>query len=71
MTTSITLNVPDISCAHCKSSIEGAVTPMGGVASAHVTIEERTVAVDFDDSEVSVDEIITAIEDQGYTVTRS
>ena len=29
--TTITLNVPDISCGHCKSSIEGAVAELVGI----------------------------------------
>ncbi|HSJ70625.1 MAG TPA: copper ion binding protein [Acidimicrobiia bacterium] len=66
----VTLNVPDISCGHCKSSIEGAVAPMDGVASAEVTIDARTVAVTYDESAVDLDAIITAIEDQGYDVAR-
>lgn len=70
MTTSITLEVPDISCAHCKSSIEGAVAPLEGVEQAEVTIDARTVDVRFDDSVVALDDIITAIEDQGYDVAR-
>lgn len=70
MTTSITLEVPDISCAHCKSSIEGAVAPLEGVEQAEVTIDARTVDVRFDDSVVALDDIITAIEEQGYDVAR-
>jgi copper chaperone len=66
----ITLNVPDISCGHCKSSIEGAVAPMDGVASAEVAIDARTVAVTYDESAVDLEAIITAIEDQGYGVAR-
>ena len=66
--TDITLSVPDISCNHCKSAIEGAVEPMDGVASASVTIDARTVDVTFDDEAVDLSAIITAIEDQGYEV---
>lgn len=66
--TQVTLNVPDISCGHCKSSIEGAVAPMDGVASATVTIDARTVDVSFDEALVNLDAIITAIDDQGYEV---
>lgn len=68
--TQITLNVPDISCGHCKSAIEGAVAPMEGVASAEVAIDARTVAVSFDDTLVDLESIITAIDDQGYEVAR-
>ena len=66
----VTLNVPDISCGHCKSSIEGAVAPMDGVESAEVTIDARTVAVTYDESAVDLDAIINAIEAQGYDVAR-
>lgn len=66
--TQITLSVPDISCGHCKSSIEGAVAPMEGVARAEVSITDRTVDVDYDPAKVDLDAIITAIDDQGYEV---
>ena len=68
--TSTTLNVPDISCGHCKSAIEGAVAPMEGVDTAVVTIDDRTVDVSYDEGAVTLDAIITAIEDQGYEVAR-
>ena len=68
--TTITLSVPDISCAHCKSSIEGAVAPLEGVTSAEVAIEERTVDVSYEADAIQLDAIIEAIEDQGYDVAR-
>lgn len=66
--TDITLSVPDISCGHCKSSIEGALVPMEGVAKAEVDISKRSVDVSFDDAALSLDTIIQAIDDQGYEV---
>ena len=68
--TSTTLTVPDISCGHCKMSIEGAVGTLTGVEKVEVHIDEKTVDVAFDDSDTSLDEIIAAIEEQGYTVPR-
>ena len=68
--TQVTLNVPDISCNHCKMSIEGAVTELAGIESAVVDIEARSVDVSFDDGSQSLDRIITAIEEQGYEVAR-
>jgi copper chaperone len=64
-----TLNVPDISCGHCKSSIEGAVSGMPGVNSAEVNIEARTVDLDLSDA-AELDQIVNAIEDQGYDVAK-
>lgn len=66
--TQITLSVPDISCGHCKSSIEGAVAPMDGVAKAIVSIDDRTVEVEYEPADVDLSLIVTAIEDQGYEV---
>ena len=65
--TEITLSVPDISCGHCKMSIEGAVNQLDGIDSVEVSIEGRTVAVSYGDA-VTLDAIIDAIEKQGYDV---
>ncbi len=65
--TQITLSVPDISCDHCKMSIEGAVNELDGVDTAVVDVESRSVAVSFDDS-LAREAIVTAIEEQGYEV---
>ena len=64
----ITLLVPDISCGHCKSSIEGAVAPMDGVARAEVSVSERTVDVEYDPAQVDLAAIVSAIDDQGFKV---
>ncbi len=66
--TTRTLSVPDISCGHCKSSIEGAVGPLDGVELVEVAIDERTVAVDFDGTDDTYSAIVDAIEGQGYEV---
>ncbi len=64
-----TLSVPDISCGHCKSSIEGAVSALEGVDTVEVSIDAKSVDVSFD-SPADLEAIITAIEDQGYEVAR-
>lgn len=64
----LTLSVPDISCGHCKMSIEGAVRPLQGIDSVEVHIDARTVDVSWDDSALDLATIVSAIEDQGYEV---
>ena len=66
--TSLTLNVPDISCGHCKTSIEGAVADLSGIETVEVTIDARTVDISFDEAVVTRDVIVDAIEDVGYEV---
>ncbi|MDQ3782392.1 MAG: cation transporter [Actinomycetota bacterium] len=67
--TALTLSVPDISCAHCKASIEGAVGALAGITGVEVDIEGRTVDVTFKDGAVDLPTIVDTIEGQGYTVT--
>jgi copper chaperone len=66
----VTLSVPDISCGHCKSSIEGAVSGLEGIDKVEVAIEAKTVDLSFDPAAVSLDTIIETIEEQGYDVAR-
>jgi copper chaperone len=66
--TTTTLVVPDISCGHCKQSIEGAVSGLTGVSSVEVEIEPRTVNLTYDAAAVGIDEIKAAIEAVGYEV---
>ena len=68
--TTQTLSVPDISCGHCKMSIEGAVGELPGVTTVEVSVAERTVDVNFDDT-VDRADIVGAIEGQGYEVAQS
>ncbi len=68
--TTTTLTVPDISCGHCKSAIESAVSELDGVDKVEVAIEARTVDISFD-APADVDAVIAAIESQGYDVASS
>ena len=54
LTTHAVLNVPTVSCNHCKMAIEKAVGALDGVK-VDVDVAEKTVTVDFDDSAVSLE----------------
>ena len=62
------LNVPSVSCNHCKMAIEGAVGALAGVQQVDVDVADKSVTVDFDAADVSLDEIQTAVQDEGYEV---
>jgi len=64
MTTRI-YSVPEISCGHCKSAIEGELTPLDAVESAVVDIDAKTVTVV---GNVSEDAVRAAIDEAGYEV---
>ena len=62
------LNVPSVSCNHCKMAIEGAVGALDGVEQVDVDVDDKSVTVDFDAADVSLDEIQAAVQDEGYEV---
>ena len=64
--TTTELDVPGIHCGHCKAAIEGAVGALDGVRTAEVSVPDRRVAVDYDESVATLDQIREAIVDQGY-----
>ena len=67
---STTLNVPGISCGHCKNSIEGALTGQTGIASVIVHIDNKIVDIMYDENKTSIKNIEALIEDQGYDIAR-
>ncbi|WP_336783797.1 copper ion binding protein [Paenibacillus illinoisensis] len=62
----VTLNVTGMSCNHCVKSVEEAVKNVG--AKGQVDLAAGTVAVEYDEQQVKVEQIKAAIEDQGYDV---
>ncbi|WP_442603267.1 copper chaperone CopZ [Paenibacillus sp. KN14-4R] len=62
----VTLQVEGMSCNHCVNAIEGALN--GIHASSKVDLSAGTVAVEFDESKLSLEAIKEAIEDQGYDI---
>ena len=63
-----TLNVPDMSCGHCKGAVEGALNKVSGVKRANADIVKGTVEVSYDEGTVTTEDLLGAIEEAGYTV---
>jgi copper chaperone len=64
----VTLKVKGMSCGHCVNAVEGSVGELQGVAKVNVNLSDGNVDVEFNPSEVSLDQIKEAIDDQGYDV---
>ncbi|MCE5038855.1 copper chaperone CopZ [Staphylococcus auricularis] len=67
MTTKV-IQVDGMSCEHCKSAVENALTALTGVDQAEVSLEKGNVSVNYDSEKVTTNDMKDAIEDQGYDV---
>ncbi|MDR0746838.1 MAG: cation transporter [Helicobacteraceae bacterium] len=65
MKTSV-LSVEGMSCDHCVSSIKKALEPL--VATAAVDLADKRVTVEFNELETAIEDIKTAIDEQGFEV---
>jgi copper chaperone len=63
--TTRTYSVPGISCGHCKSAIEGEISPLVDVESVLVDIDAKTVTVIGD---ITEDAVRAAVDEAGYEV---
>ena len=64
----INLSVPDISCDHCERAITGALTPVDGVRSVAVDIPAKRVRVEYDEQQVTVDQMKEILAEEDYPV---
>lgn len=66
MTQMTKLSIPDMSCGHCKATVERAITGQDAAARVAVDLDARTVAVE---SAAPVAALIKALTDEGYPAT--
>lgn len=62
----LTFSVPGVSCAHCRSAIEGEVSTVPGVGSVEVDLDAKTVTVVGEPLDRQA--IVAAIDEAGYEV---
>jgi copper chaperone len=60
------IKVSDISCGHCKTTIENAIKKLQGISYVKADPETKMVNVDFNESIISLDAIKHSIKDSGY-----
>jgi copper chaperone len=65
---SVTLNVPDISCEHCERTITNTLQPVDGVRSVRVDILARQVRVDYDEAQVDIEKMKELLKEEDYPV---
>ncbi|WP_420127504.1 heavy-metal-associated domain-containing protein [Longimicrobium sp.] len=63
----IQLNVTGMSCGHCKSAVQNALSRQHGVTAATVDLERGTARVEYDPAAVSPAQLTAAVAEEGYT----
>lgn len=59
-------NVSGMHCSSCSAHVEKSVSALNGMHSCSVNLLQESMLVDFDDSKLSVDQIIKTIQNGGY-----
>ena len=62
--------VPEISCGHCKETIESTINSLENVETVNVDIDQKTVEVK-SSSDLNLSLVSTMLDEQGYTVVES
>jgi mercuric ion binding protein len=65
----VTLAVPDMTCAACPITVKKALMRVDGVLNTKVSYERREAVVTFDDSKTSAEKLAAATANAGYPST--
>ena len=65
-----TLTAPDISCAHCATTLDGALGALDGVRRVETSEQTKQVQVEYDPRRVSLAQIEAVMDEEGYPVQR-
>ena len=62
--------VPEISCGHCKETIESTINSIVNVEAVNVDIDQKSVEVK-SSSDLDLSLVSNMLDEQGYTVVES
>ncbi len=62
--------VPEISCGHCKETIESTINSLKNVETVNVDIDQKSVEVK-SSSDLDLSLVSNMLDEQGYTVVES
>ena len=64
-----TFKIEGMTCSSCAGHVEKATRKLNGVIEANVNLATEKLVVKFDEKKLSVEEIISAVENAGYKAT--
>jgi len=66
----ITLSVPDVSCAHCVTTVSSALGALPSVEAVDVDLTSKTVSLRYEPAQVTLERIEETLDEAGYTVAK-
>ena len=66
----INFTVPEVSCGHCKETIESTINSLESVETVSVDIDQKSVYVK-SSSSLNLSLVSNMLDEQGYTVVES
>ena len=66
----IKFTVPEISCGHCKETIESTINSLENVETVSVDIDQKSVEIK-SSSDLDLSQVSNMLDEQGYTVVES
>tara|TARA_Y100000991_G_scaffold204088_1_gene179323 strand:+ start:658 stop:867 length:210 start_codon:yes stop_codon:yes gene_type:complete len=66
----VVFTVPEISCGHCKDTIESTLNNVESIENVSVDIEKKSVEV-ISSSDLDMMNVSQLLDEQGYTVVQS
>lgn len=65
----VVLTAPDMSCGHCKMTIENAGNALAGVSAITADPDTRKIELSYDEEMVSLEDIKKVLAEAGYPAT--
>lgn len=69
-TQTITLTIEGMTCGGCAKSVNQALQQLVGVNEANANFEQKNATIIFNDEQISINQLIEAIEDAGFDVVQ-
>jgi len=64
----ITLNVEGMSCSHCERAVKNGVGELAGVENVTVDLPGKTVIIEYNDNQATIESFKQAIAEEGFEV---
>ena len=62
----LTLAIDGMTCNHCQMTVTRALLGVEGVERAEVSLEEARAEVEFDPQRARVEDLVRAVDEEGY-----